>query len=215
MKEKIKTFLVLYLVFWIALSLIAYKPEKGVGFLTSILIAGVGSIIIAAIFVYTIYYSFPKEMEAIFKRKTYQTLMQNGFVRDGYTLIGLVKNYTVIVDYSIKNFRSRPALSVTVLFDPLSWGYLPNEEEFKTLLKRNDEEIIFGKQNQWTFDSISYNVLFGLIRQPSYEKLMAKAEKLVGVLIRNKLKPISLQRLNEITPEIQQHYISQTNNNKQ
>ncbi len=200
MKEKIKTFLYILFPIWVLFVISTYARAHYTGLILSISVGFVISSVLAWAIVYTVY-NAPKKIETIFSGKTFQTFIKNGFERNDNALIGTINNYTIIFQL-LWNLKSRPAIEVIVLFDPESYGHYFTEKEFKALVKRNDEEILFGKQNQWTVNSISNYVLFGLLREPSFDKLVNKASELIDVLMEENLKPISYSKLSQLQHQV-------------
>ena len=204
MKEKIKTFLILFLVFWIVFTLKAYKPEKGIFLNESLMVASVGSVIISIVIV-VIINNLPKQTEKIFERKTYQTLIKDGFRRHNDSLIGVYKNYTAILNIQW-NLKTRPLIEITILFDPESYGHYFTKDEFGAIVEKNTNKDWYGLQNKWTINSVSGYVLFGFFREPSYEKIINKVNQLIDILIAEKLCPISDEQLMAKVSLIEKHY---------
>ena len=166
----------------------------------NLLILLIGALSLSAI-IGTLYYFLdtkwgPKKRERRFSKSPFKQLLEGGFRREGDFAIGTIRDYTVIVMYVWPGGKS--AIKIDVLFDPRLSDNFFSDDDIRQMEKRNKKSSFWTNQNySWTLNSVGYLLEYA-IRPPSDKKVISKAQEMVDTLIKEKLKPISLKKTDEI-----------------
>lgn len=140
----------------------------------------------------------PKKREKRFSKTPFKQLLSNGFKREANFAIGNICGYTVIIAYTWHT--GKPAINIDVLFDLRSLNDFITPEEIKQIHKRNKRLSIWSNHNfSWTRNSIGHLIEYSF-DPPSYKHVIVKAEEMIAILIKEGLKPISLDQTKEIIP---------------
>ena len=168
--------------------------------LENFLIVLVGAFVLSAI-IGTLYYFQdtkwgPKKREKRFSKTPLKQLLESGFKREGDFVTGTVEGYTVIVVYVWPGGKS--AINIDVLFDPRFLGGFHSPADIKQIEKRNKKSSTWTNNNYlWTLNSIGLQLEY-TFTPPSAEKVITRTKELVDILVKENLKPITLEQTEEV-----------------
>lgn len=193
-------YLLTFIGFFIVFSLRAITTKSPNTLLENLLFVLAGSFILS-VFVGTIYFYIdtkwgPKKREKRFSKAPFKQLLESGFKRDGDFLSGIIDGYTVTVMFVWPSGKS--AIKIEVLFDPRSLGSSISFDEIKQIEKRHKKGGFWlSQENDWTRNSVGLSLEYNF-KPPSAETVVAKAQELTDMLIKENIKPISFEKLEEI-----------------
>jgi hypothetical protein len=133
----------------------------------------------------------PRKREKRLLKSPFKELFENGFTRKGNLAVGMVNGYTMVIMYIWDG--GKPAIKVDALFD-LGISTDPDTENMiREISKRNKpSNAVFDQPYAWTKNSIGYRLEYSF-SPPSYKEVVKKVEKLTEVLIRERLRTMSLE----------------------
>lgn len=199
-----KYYLVPFIVFLILFSLKALGLKSPNSPLENIFIV-IGGVLILSLIVGTIYYFQdtkwgPAKREKKFSKSPFTDLFGIGFKREGDFMMGKINGYTTIVMYTWQ--MGKPSIVIDILFDPWVSDHFLTMKEVIALEKKNKGSNLWkANQLDWTRNSIRHVIEYNF-SSPSFQKIIAKAEEMSGVLLKEGLHPISYERNEEIIPEL-------------
>lgn len=169
-----------------------------------IVVAFAGAI---SLFTGTIYYFMdtrwgPNKRRKMLAKSPFKEFLANGFEQREDFLTGLVRGYTVIISYTWQT--GHPAITPTVLFHPKPGGRFHAAESLKAMEKRHTPSGLFAAAGyQWTPCSIGQAMEYSF-KPPAYEKVMETIHKLIDILEREGLHPITYEENDKLIPELVQ-----------
>jgi hypothetical protein len=170
----------------------------------NVLISIAGALTISAI-LGTLYYKLdtkwgPAKRKKILSKSPFSELFQNGFQKMGEVAIGQVNDYTVLIFYTWQA-GGRPAIKMDILFD-IGFQVHPDEDVLKVIVNRNQPTNRFSSlAHEWTRNSIGCRFEY-YFKPPPWHKLTEKAGELTGILLREGLEPISLEKARELKKQV-------------
>jgi hypothetical protein len=194
------TFVGFFVVFSLQ-SLVVKSPNS---FLENLLIAGAGALVLS-LTIGTIYYFLdtkwgPAKREKRFSKPPFTELIDAGFQRENDCVIRTIDGYSVMVMYTWHT--GKPAIEVTVLFDPRYLDGFFTGDDINQFEKRNrDKRWWSARTFSWARNSISHSLEYNF-SPPSYRKVIASAEAIIEILIREGLRPIGRDKSEEILPDL-------------
>lgn len=137
----------------------------------------------------------PSKRRKMMLKSPFAELFQNGFARYGDVAIGKVQEYTTLVSYTWSAGRS--VIKMDILFD-IGFQVFNTDEALQVIINRNPPANRFSSlAHEWTRNSIGCKFEYAF-KAPSYERLRAKAEELTGILRREELIPMSIDKALQI-----------------
>ena len=192
---------------------------KGLGlkspnsFLENVVIVVGGALLLSAV-VGTIYYFLdtkwgPAKQKRKLLKPPFSDLLASGFRTEENFVVGAVNNYTVVVFYTWPGGKS--AIQVDVLFDPRTGTDFRSMGDVIELEKRNKKSSVWTDNNlHWTRNSIGHSMAY-TFKAPSHQKILSKAEEMIGILNSEKLRPISYEENEQLMPGLLNHIEDETN----
>ncbi|MFT3701708.1 MAG: hypothetical protein QM802_05035 [Agriterribacter sp.] len=193
-------YLVNFIVFFIVFGLRGIATKSPNTLLENFLIVLIGSLILSAL-VGTIYFYIdarwgPNKREKRFSKVPFIQLVEKGFKRTGDFLIGTVDGYTVMIMFVWPLGQS--AVKIAVLFDPASLAASTSYDDIEQIEKRHKKTGIWKNQeHEWTRNSVSFSLGYNF-NPPSAETVIAKAQEMTDMLIKENIKPVSIEKLEDI-----------------
>lgn len=161
-----------------------------------------GGALLLSLIVGTIYYFQdtkwgPAKREKKFSKSPFKDLIDVGFERKGDFIVGKINDYATIVMYTWES--GKPGIKIDLLFNPKPSTDFLTMRDIDQLEKRNKN--IWTNTFYWTRNSIGQLIEYNF-STPSFQKIIAKAEKMSDILIKEGMRPISYDENEEIIPEL-------------
>ena len=165
-------------------------------FMNAVIFALIGSLLIGTIiFFYDTKWGPGKQLK-ILSKSPFSELKEQGFYVQDESLVGNVKEYTVMVSFNWESGRS--AISVAVFFNPLRDSQYLGEEELRNLDK------LYRPQGYPSYKEYIWlkNGVVGLLKYnfipPNHDKILQTASELIEILKIERLRPISLGEVKKL-----------------
>lgn len=168
--------------------------------LENLLFVLVGSFILS-VFIGTIYFYIdarwgPNKREKSFSKAPFVQLVEKGFRRTGDFLIGTVDGYTVMIMFVWSSGNS--AIKIAVLFDPRFFENSTSYDDVEQIEKRHKNPGFWKNQeHEWTRNSVGFSLGYNF-KPPSAETVIAKAQEMTEMLIKENIKPGGFEKLEDI-----------------
>lgn len=161
-----------------------------------------GGALLLSLIVGTIYYFQdtkwgPAKREKKFSKSPFKDLIDVGFERKGDFIVGKINDYATIVMYTWES--GKPGIKIDLLFNPKPSTDFLTMRDIDQLEKRNKN--MWKNTFYWTRNSIGQLIEYNF-SPPSFQKIIAKAEKMSDILIKEGMRPISYEENEEIIPEL-------------
>ena len=196
-------YLLTFIVILIGFSIRVVGTKSPNTVLENFLVLLVASFIVSAA-VGTIYYFMdtkwgPKKREKRLLKAPFIQLLEKEFNRQGDFLTGTIDGYTANVMFVWLSGNS--AIQIEVLFDPRSLPGAISFDEIKQMEKRYRKPGFWLNQehqeHEWTRSSVAFSLPYNF-SPPSAEDVIRKAQDITDMLIKENIKPISLEDLKDI-----------------
>jgi len=163
-----------------------------------------GGALTGSIIVGTLYYLVdtkwgPAKRKKVLLKSPFTELFQNGFSKHNDMLVGTIHGYAVIVHYTW--LAGKSTIQLVILFD-VGFSVYATEDLLHSIIHRNQPANRFSNlAHEWHRNSISCTFEYHF-RPPAYEKLMAKIEELIAILLREGLIPLSLDKARSLQQQV-------------
>lgn len=206
MRSTIKKYYLFPFLFFLAAFIIRALTTKSPNTPLENTLIVIGGALLISLTIGTLYYFLdtrwgPSQQVKKLSKSPFKDLVQMGFKQEDNFIIGQMNGYTTIVSYTWHT--GKHGIRIVVLFNPRFSDRFLTYKELIAIEKRNKKSNLW-KNNSIvvTRNSIEHIIEYSF-KAPHYTKVLAKAEELSAILIKENLQPVSPEKNEELIPELE------------